>query len=76
VIRKNVHYLVEWLGFEDDDNERQSWQPWQNLEGSKELLRDFHRRQPTKPKAEQLDLDSPDEVREHRREVRKKTRSR
>jgi transposase InsO family protein len=76
IVRRNVQYLVEWLGFEDDDNERQTWQPWQNLEGSKDLLRDFHRRCPDKPQAKQLNLDTPDETRQQRQKVRKKKRSR
>ena len=76
IVRKNVQYLVEWLGFEDDDNERQSWQPWHNVEGSKDLLREFHSRHPSKPQAPQINLDNTEVIREQRRETRKKTRSR
>ncbi len=74
--RNKIEYLVEWLGFEDDENERQNWQPWQNLEGSKDLVRRFHQNHPEKPAAPELvDDPTPDQLRERRKSTRRTKRS-
>jgi hypothetical protein len=37
------HYLVKWVGHEP------SWQPWGNLKGCDDIIREFHRAHPDKP---------------------------
>ncbi len=72
-----VQYLVEWLGFEDDEYERQTWEPWQNLEGAKSLVRQYHQDHPDKPQALELgSSDAPTQLREKRRKVRQQRRTR
>lgn len=41
---RELHYLVKWLGYGPDQNE---WLPRSSMEGSCELVEDFHRRNPT-----------------------------
>lgn len=43
-----LEYLVEWLGYEGTD-EHVGWEPKYHLEGSVELINDFHTRHPDKP---------------------------
>lgn len=42
-----VHYLVEWLGYENT-SEANSWEPFASLEHAKELLFKFHHQHPQK----------------------------
>jgi hypothetical protein len=49
IIRGKLHYLVAWAGYEDDPFEKDNWQPASNLEGSKELLEEYHSSHPDKP---------------------------
>ena len=79
LVGKNVHYLVEWKGFEDDAEEADNWQHWQNLEGAIDSVRKFHERHPTKPKALQLFPDeqpTPAEVRTRKQKSKAKTKRR
>src|SRR6202030_1151265 len=43
--RKKLFYLVSWKGYPCEHN---SWEPFTNLEGSEELVADFHRQHPNK----------------------------
>lgn len=43
-----LEYLVEWLGYEGTD-EHAGWEPKEHLEGSDELILDFHATYPNKP---------------------------
>lgn len=40
---KRLEYLVEWLGYEDDDNNRTSWEPAENVAGAKLAVEKFPR---------------------------------
>jgi hypothetical protein len=46
IIGNKLHYLVHWSGY--DANER-TWEPLQNLGNSRELIKEFHERNPDKP---------------------------
>jgi hypothetical protein len=43
-----LEYLVEWLGYEGTD-EHAGWEPKEHLEGSDELILNFHATYPNKP---------------------------
>ena len=47
VIRCQYHrgwqYRVKWLGY---PNSKNTWEPWQNVRGSLDLVKDFHERNP------------------------------
>jgi hypothetical protein len=45
--RRKLHYLVQWAGY---SYVRTSWEPAENLEGARELVEEFHRDHPEKPK--------------------------
>lgn len=47
---RKLEYLVEWLGYEGTD-EHASWEPRDNLEGSREAIVEFHLANPDKPSA-------------------------
>nr|XP_031857102.1 uncharacterized protein CI109_007532 [Kwoniella shandongensis]KAA5524173.1 hypothetical protein CI109_007532 [Kwoniella shandongensis] len=50
-IRRNrLEYQVEWLGYKGTD-EHVSWEPAANLLGAQELVAEFHRTNPDKPRA-------------------------
>ena len=49
LIRNKLHYLVSWKGFQDDELERQSWEPEANVRNSSRLIKTFHQRHPEKP---------------------------
>jgi hypothetical protein len=44
-------YFVSWVGWPESEN---SWQPMGNLKNAMELVKDFHRRRPKKPKPRSL----------------------
>jgi RNase H-like domain found in reverse transcriptase/Reverse transcriptase (RNA-dependent DNA polymerase)/Integrase zinc binding domain/Chromo (CHRromatin Organisation MOdifier) domain/Integrase core domain len=44
---RKLHYLVQWAGY---DYVRTSWEPAENLENATELVEEFHRENPGKPK--------------------------
>lgn len=46
--RRQLEYLVEWLGYEGTD-EQTSWEHKEPLQESQERLEDFHARYPDKP---------------------------
>jgi hypothetical protein len=45
---RKLSYLVQWAGY---NYVRTSWEPAENLENAAELLEEFHRENPAKPKA-------------------------
>ena len=51
ILRKKVMYLVNWKGYGPDED---TWEPYSNLEGSEEAIRDFHRTHPNKPRDPQV----------------------
>jgi hypothetical protein len=46
--KTQMEYLVKWKGY---DAEHNSWEPKKNLSHCKELIVDYHRKYPMKPKA-------------------------
>lgn len=46
---RRLQYLVEWFGYKDNEFERRNWQPSENLEGSPNMVEEFHRLHPNKP---------------------------
>jgi hypothetical protein len=42
-----LHYLRQWAGYDDI---RTSWESLENLENSRELIDEFHRDHPNKPR--------------------------
>ena len=44
---RELHYLVQWAGY---SHIRISWEPFENLENASELIDEFHRDQPNKPR--------------------------
>ena len=46
-----VQYLVRWEGYGSEDD---TWEPVEMLEGSQELLEEFHAKYPRKPQADPL----------------------
>ena len=44
---KALHFLVKWKGYHDKDN---TWEPFENVKNSQELLNDFYKENPDKPK--------------------------
>ena len=44
---RKLHYLVQWAGY---SHIRTSWEPFENLENARELIDEFHRDQPNKPR--------------------------
>ncbi|KAI0992290.1 hypothetical protein K3495_g15896 [Podosphaera aphanis] len=49
VRRKKVQYLIRWTG--DDDT---TWEPWEHLEGCRELVAEFHQDYPDAPRSREL----------------------
>ena len=45
--KKKWHYLIKWKGYSASDN---SWEPEDNVQGSKELLEEFWKRNPKQRK--------------------------
>jgi hypothetical protein len=45
---RKLSYLVQWAGY---NYVRTSWEPAENLKNAAELLEEFHRENPAKPKA-------------------------
>ena len=45
--KRQMEYLIKWKGY---DNEHNSWEPKKNLTSCKELITEFHKRNPMKPK--------------------------
>ena len=43
-----IFYLVKWLGYPEDEN---SWEPAEMMEGSQEIVAEFHRENPEMPRA-------------------------
>ena len=43
----NIQFLVKWKGYSDKDN---SWEPEDNLANARDLVRDFHRKNPGAPR--------------------------
>ncbi|KAK4683964.1 putative transposase, partial [Tremellales sp. Uapishka_1] len=46
--RRQLEYKVEWIGYEGTD-EATTWEPVGNIDGSQELIDDFHQAHPDKP---------------------------
>jgi hypothetical protein len=46
LIGKKLHYLVDWLGYEPND---QTWEPAENLQNASNMVVAFHRNYPSKP---------------------------
>ena len=46
-IRRRLHYLVHWTGY---DNSERSWEPASHFHKDDEVIADFHRTHPDKPK--------------------------
>jgi len=44
---RKLHYLVQWAGY---SHIRTSWEPADNLEHAQELVYEFHRKHPGKPR--------------------------
>jgi len=44
---RKLHYLVQWAGY---NYIHTSWEPFENLENAQELINDFHRDHPHKPR--------------------------
>ena len=44
-----LHYLVEWKGYLNSSDQT-TWEPAENLENAQDLVRDFHRLYPIKPR--------------------------
>jgi hypothetical protein len=44
---RKLHYLVQWAGY---SSVRTSWEPAENLRNAQELVDDFHREHPRKPR--------------------------
>ncbi|KAL2004475.1 hypothetical protein VTN00DRAFT_3477 [Thermoascus crustaceus] len=65
IIDGRFMYLLKWMGSDDAEN---SWQPIENCDGCKELLREFHLRNPDRPKPE--DLRPPKKTRRPRKNAR------
>jgi hypothetical protein len=49
--KQRWEYFVSWVGWPESEN---LWQPMGNLKNAMELVKDFHRRQPKKPKPRSL----------------------
>ena len=45
--RRQLQYLVDWKGYSTADR---TWEPLSNVANSSELLADFHRKYPQKPR--------------------------
>jgi hypothetical protein len=45
--RHKIQYLVKWLGY---PQEEATWEPFENVKNSPELLREFHERFPERPR--------------------------
>lgn len=45
--KKTLHFLVKWKGYHDKDN---TWEPLENVQNSKDLLENFYKENPAKPK--------------------------
>jgi hypothetical protein len=48
---RSIRYLVHWKGY--DASER-TWEPYSSLTNCHDLILDFHKRNPTKPKAHEI----------------------
>ena len=47
IFRRRLRYLVRWKGYPDSDN---SWEPAEFLANAPNLLNEFHRKYPSKPR--------------------------
>jgi hypothetical protein len=45
---RKLHYLVQWAGY---SHVRTRWEPAENLENAQELVDEFHREHPSKPRS-------------------------
>jgi len=50
---RKLHYLVQWAGY---SHVRTSWAPADNLENAQELVDDFHRTHPEKPRRKWIEF--------------------
>jgi RNase H-like domain found in reverse transcriptase/Reverse transcriptase (RNA-dependent DNA polymerase)/Integrase zinc binding domain/Chromo (CHRromatin Organisation MOdifier) domain/Integrase core domain len=55
---RKLHYLVQWAGY---DYVRTSWEPAENLENASQLVEQFHRENPGKPRPDQAAQPEPAE---------------
>ena len=44
---RKLHYLVQWAGY---NHIRTSWEPAENLENARDLVDEFHRERPDRPR--------------------------
>jgi hypothetical protein len=49
--RNTVRYYIHWKGY---DEQERSWEPYDQLGNCKDLLQEYHERNPTKPKAREI----------------------
>jgi hypothetical protein len=45
--KKDLHFLIKWVGYHSKDN---TWEPYDNIQNSQELLAKFYKENPTKPR--------------------------
>jgi hypothetical protein len=45
--KKELHFLIKWVGYHSKDN---TWEPYDNIQNSQELLAKFYKENPAKPK--------------------------
>ena len=49
--RKTIHFLVKWVGYHHKEN---TWEPYDNVKNSPDILQKFYLRNPKKPRPSQL----------------------